>query len=116
MTDVGLLERFRVPPHSVKAAAITPVRVIEKMDLPARRSRFNLQLPVDSGSQPGSQPRKIWKQSLASTALETIHLSFAKPDGMSIKPAVNPGRFNCPGFFFWALPFGLSLRVTVFFK
>jgi len=85
--------------------AITPSPVIEKRVLPAIPWRFNLQLPVDSGIQPGSQPRKIRRQSLASTALETIHLFFAKPDGMSIKPAVNPGRSNCPGFLFLGPPF-----------
>jgi len=111
------MERFRMPGRSAKAVAITPVPVIEKMALPPGQRRFNLQLPVDSGIQPGSQPRKTWRQSLAFTALETIHLFFAKPDGMSIKPAVNPGRFNRPGFFFWgSLLLLLPGQVTVFFK
>jgi len=87
--------------------------VIEKMVLPLGQQRFNLQLPVHSGIQPGNQPRKIWKQSLAFTALETIHLSFAKPDGMSIKPAVNPGQSNCPGFFFLGLPLFLPLFLVL---
>jgi len=110
MIDVGRMERFREPGCFAKAVAITPVPVIEKMALPPGRQGFNLQLPVDSGIQPGSQPRKIWRQSLAFTALETIHLFFAKPDGMSIKPAVNPGRFNCPGFFFLGAALSFSDR------
>ena len=107
--DVGLTERFQRPKRGLKAEAITPAPAIEKMVLPPARLRFNLQLPVHSGIQPGNQPRKIWKQSLAFTALETIHLSFAKPDGMSIKPAVNPGQSNCPGFFFLGFDIVLSL-------
>ena len=61
-----------------KPAAITRADVIEKMVLPARRGRFNLQLPDSFGHQPGNQPRKTWKQTLAFIALETIHLFFAE--------------------------------------
>jgi hypothetical protein len=61
-----------------KAKPITLAAVIEKMVLPPSRQRFNLQLRVHSRIQPGNQPRKIWKQSLAFIALETIHLFFAE--------------------------------------
>jgi hypothetical protein len=88
--------------------------VIEKMVLPARRWRFNLQLRVHSRIQPGNQPRKIWKQSLAFIALETIHLSFAETRRHEHKrPPSTPVGLTARGFSFGgAMPF----RVTVFFK
>ena len=99
MVHVGIVGRFEVSPGRSKAAAITVVPVIEKMVLPPRRQRFNLQLRVHSRIQPGNQPRKIWKQSLAFTALETIHLSFANPDGMSINARRQPRSVSLPGVF-----------------
>jgi hypothetical protein len=99
MVHVGIMGRFVAPPGRPKAAAITPVPVIEKMVLPPGGLRFNLQLRVHSRIQPGNQPRKIWKQSLAFTALETIHLFFANPDGMSINARRQPRSVQLPGVF-----------------
>jgi len=54
---------------------------------------------IHLGIQPGNQPRKNWKQSLAFIALGTIHLSFAKPDGMSINARRQPRSAQLPGVF-----------------
>ena len=101
MAHVGLAERFGVFSKRPKAAAIAPVPVIEKMVLPVRRQRFNLQLRVYSRIQPGNQSRKIWKQSLAFIALETIHLSFAETRRHEHKrPPSTPVGLTARGFSF----------------
>ena len=51
-----------------KETAITPCYVIEALGLPGKLHGFNLQLSDSSGNPPGNQPRKHWKQSLASIA------------------------------------------------
>jgi hypothetical protein len=87
--------------------------VIEKMVLPQGQQRFNLQLRVYSRIHPGNQPRKIWKQSLAFIALETIHLSFAETRRHEHKrPPSTPVGLTARGFSFGACLSG----VTVFFK
>lgn len=102
--DVGRAEWLSRNSAACKPAAITRADVIEKMVLPARRGRFNLQLPDSFGHQPGNQPRKNWRQSLAFNALETIHLSFAKPDGMSINARRQPRSVQLPGVFLLGRP------------
>jgi hypothetical protein len=90
-----------------KAKPITAAAVIEKMVLPPSRQRFNLQLRVHSRIQPGNQPRKIWKQSLAFIALETIHLSFAETRRHEHKrPPSTPVGLTARGFSFGLCPFG----------
>jgi len=106
MFDVGLKRRFQMLKHMLKAVPITPVHVIEKMVLHLGLPRFNLQLRVHSRIQPGSQPRKIWKQSLAFIALETIHLSFAETRRHEHKcPPSTPVGSTARGFSFWTWPF-----------
>jgi hypothetical protein len=46
-----------------------------------------------------TNPGKSGSNHLLPTHCETITLSFAKPDGMGLMPAINPGQVNCPGFF-----------------
>jgi hypothetical protein len=89
-----------------KAKAITAATVIEKMVLPVPRRRFNLQLRVHSRIQPGNQPRKIWRQSLAFIALETIHLFFAETRRHEHKcPPSTPVGLAARGFSFGAALF-----------
>jgi hypothetical protein len=52
-----------------KKKSITVPSAIEKLNLPVRQQKINLQLSGLSGHQLGNQPRYNWKQSLASTAL-----------------------------------------------
>ena len=54
---------------------------------------------IDSGSHWVTNPGKTGSNHLLLSHCETITLSFAKPDGMSITPAVNPGQSSWPGFF-----------------
>ena len=107
MRDVGQADGVEACRAACKPAAITPAYVIEKMVLPARRGRFNLQLPDSFGHQPGNQPRKNWRQSLAFNALETIHLFFANPDGMSINARRQPRSVQLPGVFLLGLRHGV---------
>jgi hypothetical protein len=54
---------------------------------------------IDSGSHWVTNPGKTGSNHLLLSLCETITLSFAKTDGMSITPAVNPGQPSWPGFF-----------------
>lgn len=99
-----------------KAKAITAATVIEKMVLPPRRQRFNLQLRVHSRINRVTNPGKSGSNHLLPSHWRRFISLLRKPDGMSITPAVNPGRPRCPGFFFWVLRLQCPLRVTVFFN
>jgi len=69
------------------------------LGLSARQSGLNLQLS-DLLDVSGNQPGKTGSNHLLPTHRETIHLSLAKPDGMGLMLAINPGQFNWPGFFY----------------
>jgi hypothetical protein len=85
-----------------KAVAITDHRVIEKFALHDASRRFSLQLSESIGLYRVTNPGKNGSNHLLPPHGETIHLSPANPDGMSFKPAANPGQFSWPGFLFWA--------------
>ena len=86
-----------------KVCAITASSVINKFVLRPGASGLNLQLSESIGLYRVTNPGKTGSNHLLPPHGKTIHLSPAKPDGMSFKPAANPGQSSWPGFFcFWA--------------
>jgi hypothetical protein len=77
---------------SDKIKAITGGRVIENFALQAQAGRNTVNLSVHSGINRVTNPGKSGSNHLLSSQCETITLSSAKPDGMSITPAANPGQ------------------------
>jgi len=72
--------------------SIRPRNVIEKLALPVRNAGFNLQLSVQSDASRVTSPGQNGRNHLCLSHCETITLSFAKPDGMGLMPAINPGQ------------------------
>ena len=62
--------------NNLKKIPINSVDVIENLDLPVWSDGFNLHLSGFSDAIRVTNPGNTWKQSLASIALGTIHLSF----------------------------------------
>lgn len=72
--------------------SIKPLGVIEKLALPTRNARFNLQLSVQSDASRVTSPGQNGRNHLCPSHCGTITLSFAKPDGMGLMLAINPGQ------------------------
>jgi hypothetical protein len=68
--------------------------------LPFAAAKRNLQLPVHSGNHRVTNPGKTESNHLLSPHCETIHLSFANPDGMDINARRQPRPVQLAGVFF----------------
>jgi hypothetical protein len=82
-----------------KETPITPYFAIEKLGLSTRQTRFNLQLSDLSDANRVTNPGKTGSNHLLPSHCETSISPFAKPDGMGLISAINPGHFKRPGFF-----------------
>jgi hypothetical protein len=63
------------------------------------QGRFTLKLSDSLDITGLAKPGFSGGNHLPSPHCETITLSFAKPDGMGITPAISPGQSNWPGLF-----------------
>jgi hypothetical protein len=77
--------------------------VIENIALRPPAGRRNLQLPVHSGIYRVINPGKPGSNHLLSPHCETMTLSFANPDGMTINGRRQPRPTCLAGVFFIAL-------------
>ncbi len=96
-------QRRQQEKKSAKKMTISLGIAIEKLGLSAWRLGLNLQMSDSSDVNWVTNPGITGSNHLPPTHCETINLSFAKPDGMGLMLAINPGRSNWPGFFY-AMP------------